>query len=91
LSFVKLRQGRPGVLPSPEEAAAYDWTPSELAFAEQRLGNAILGSPSEVRQQLDALLAQTQVDELMVVTSAHAIEDRLRSYELLMTEAAAGR
>lgn len=86
LSFVKLRQGRPGVLPSPEEAAAHPWTPSERAFAEQRLGNAVLGSPAEVQQQLKELLAQTEVDELMVVTSAHDLADRLRSYELLATE-----
>ncbi|MCW2672903.1 MAG: hypothetical protein JWP14_1492 [Frankiales bacterium] len=83
LAFVKLRQGRPGVMPSPEEAAAYDWTPADRLFAEQRLDNAVLGSPAEVEQQLKELLAQTQVDELMVVTQAHALEDRIRSYELL--------
>jgi luciferase family oxidoreductase group 1 len=83
LAFVKLRQGRPGVMPSPEEAAAHDWTPADRLFAEQRLDNAVLGSPTEVEQQLKELLAQTQVDELMVVTQAHALEDRIRSYELL--------
>jgi luciferase family oxidoreductase group 1 len=83
LAFVKLRQGRPGVMPSPEEAAAYDWTPADRLFAEQRLDNAVLGSPAEVEQQLKELLAQTQVDELMVVTQAHALQDRIRSYELL--------
>jgi luciferase family oxidoreductase group 1 len=95
LSFVRLRQGHPGVLPSPEEAEAHDWTPAERAFAEQRLDSAVLGSPEEVRGQLAQLLEQTQVQELMVVTSAHALEDRLRSYELLVNEvrpeAAAGR
>jgi luciferase family oxidoreductase group 1 len=91
LSFVKLRQGHPGVLPSMEEAAAYDWTPQERLFAEQRLDSAVLGSPTEVQQQLKELLARTEVDELMVVTSAHALEDRLRSYELLMTEVAVDR
>jgi luciferase family oxidoreductase group 1 len=88
LSFVKLRQGRPGVMPSPEETAAYDWSPQERLFAEQRLDNAVLGAPAEVEQQLKELLAATKVDELMVVTQAHALEDRLRSYELLATEVA---
>ncbi|MDX6219161.1 MAG: hypothetical protein QOJ48_842 [Frankiales bacterium] len=83
LAFVKLRQGRPDVMPSPEEAAAHDWTPADRLFAEQRLDKAVLGSPMEVEQQLKELLAQTQVDELMVVTQAHALEDRIRSYELL--------
>lgn len=83
LSFVKLRQGRPGVLPSPEESAAYAWTAQERAFAEQRLDNAVFGAPADVEQQLKELLAHTQVDELMVITQAYALEDRLRSYELL--------
>jgi luciferase family oxidoreductase group 1 len=91
LSFVRLRQGKPGVLPSPEEAEAHAWTPTERSFAEHRLDSAILGSPDQVRRQLGDLLEQTQVQELMVVTSAHALSDRLRSYELLMNEVAAGR
>lgn len=91
LSFVKLRQGRPGVLPSPAETAAYDWTAAERLFAEQRLDNAVLGSPAEVEQQLKELLAATEVDELMVVTQAYELSDRLRSYQLLKDEVAVGR
>ncbi|MCW2587012.1 MAG: alkanal monooxygenase [Frankiales bacterium] len=83
LSFVQLRQGRPGVLPSVEEAEAYPWTPQDRLYAEQRLDSQVLGSPVEARQQLDRLLADTQADELMVTTTAHALADRLRSYELL--------
>jgi alkanesulfonate monooxygenase SsuD/methylene tetrahydromethanopterin reductase-like flavin-dependent oxidoreductase (luciferase family) len=88
---VKLRQGRPGVMPSPSETAAYEWTAAERLFAEQRLDNAVLGSPAEVEQQLKELLTATEVDELMVVTQAYALEDRLRSYSLLKDEVAVGR
>jgi len=95
LSFVRLRQGKPGVLPSPDEAEAHDWTPTERSFAQARLDSAILGSPDQVRAKLGDLLEQTGVQELMVVTSAHALDDRLRSYELLVNEVrpevAAGR
>jgi luciferase family oxidoreductase group 1 len=83
LSFVRLRQGLPGVLPSVEEAEAYDWSAQERLFAEQRLDAQVLGSPAEASSQLARLLEDTQVDELMVTTVAHSMETRLRSYELL--------
>jgi luciferase family oxidoreductase group 1 len=83
LSFVTLRQGLPGVLPSVAEAEAYPWTDRERAFAEDRLAGQILGSPTEAAQQLTRLLADTQADELMVTTTAHGFADRLRSYDLL--------
>jgi luciferase family oxidoreductase group 1 len=85
LSFVQLRQGRPGELPSVAEAEAHPWTERERAFAEERLDSQVLGSPVEARQQLERLLADTQADELMVTTTAHAFADRVRSYELLAT------
>lgn len=83
LSFTRLRQGLPGVLPSLEEAEVYPWTARERSFAEHRLDSAILGSPVEAAAQLETLLAQTAADELMVTTTAHGFTDRLRSYELL--------
>jgi luciferase family oxidoreductase group 1 len=83
LSFVRLRQGQPGVLPTVEEAEAYDWTPQERLFAEQRLDAQVLGSPVEASAQLARLLEDTQADELMVTTVAHSLQTRLRSYELL--------
>jgi luciferase family oxidoreductase group 1 len=89
LSFVRLRQGLPGVLPSLEEAEQHPWTRQERAFAEHRLDGQVLGSPEDVRQQLDQLLTATGADELMVTTTAHAFADRLRSYELLAALAAA--
>jgi luciferase family oxidoreductase group 1 len=83
LSFVRLRQGQPGVLPTVEEAEAYDWTAQERLFAEQRLDAQVLGSPVEASAQLARLLEDTQADELMVTTVAHSLQTRLRSYELL--------
>jgi luciferase family oxidoreductase group 1 len=83
LSFVRLRQGLPGPIASVEEAEAYPWTPQERLFAEQRLDSQVLGTPEQARQQLDRLLSDTAADELMVATAAHAVSDRLRSYDLL--------
>jgi luciferase family oxidoreductase group 1 len=83
LSFLRLRQGRPGPLPSPEETAAYPYTPVDHRIIEQRLGGQVMGGPETVRSQMDALLEQTNADEVMVVTSVYDQADRLRSYDIL--------
>lgn len=83
LQFLRLRQGNPGLVPTPEEAAAYPYSPQEQAFVDDRLGGQVIGSPDTVRDGVRALVERTGVDELMVVTSAHAGADRLRSHELL--------
>jgi alkanesulfonate monooxygenase SsuD/methylene tetrahydromethanopterin reductase-like flavin-dependent oxidoreductase (luciferase family) len=44
---------------------------------------SVVGSPSTVRKGLEEFVAITKVDELMIVTSIHDLEARIRSYELL--------
>jgi len=83
LQFLRLRQGTPGLVPTPEEAAAYPYSVQEQAFVDDRLAGQVIGSPDTVREGVRALVERTGVDELMVVTGAHAGADRLRSYELL--------
>ena len=83
LSFVRLRAGRPGTFPTPEEAAAHPYTASERAIAEHRLANQVIGSPDVVRDGLEELVAATGADELMITTMVHDHDDRLRSYELI--------
>jgi luciferase family oxidoreductase group 1 len=83
LAFLRLRQGRPGRFPSPEEAAAYSFTPAEKEVVRAWRSSQVLGEPDAVRQQLDELVARTGADELMVTTLLHGPEDRLRSYQLV--------
>jgi luciferase family oxidoreductase group 1 len=82
LAFVHLRAGRPGPLPTPEEAAAYPYTPLDQEIVRSRLTGQLIGGPDTVRRQADELLATTQADELMVTTMVHDHADRVRSYEL---------
>ena len=60
-----------------------DWTPLEQAQVEQFLGAAVIGGPDTVRDGLEAFLAATEADELMLHTEVFALEDRLRSYEIV--------
>jgi luciferase family oxidoreductase group 1 len=81
--FLQLRQGRPGVVPTPETAAAYAYTSEERRFVDDRLAGQVIGSPETVRAGVTELVERTGVDELMVVTNTHDGADRLRSYRLL--------
>ena len=88
LSFIRLRAGRPGLFPTPEEAAAYVMSPMEQALVRQRTGSQVVGSPATVRDGLQRLIDRTGADELMVTTMVHSHAARIRSFELLaeMTE-----
>jgi luciferase family oxidoreductase group 1 len=83
LSFLRLRTGRPGLLPTVEEAEAYPYTALDRQVIRSRAASQIIGSPSTVDKQLGQLLEETAADELMVVTMVPEQADRIRSYELL--------
>jgi luciferase family oxidoreductase group 1 len=83
LGFLRLRQGRPQAMPTPEEAASADLTDTERDFVNQRLDGAVLGSPSEVAQQLLDMTERYRVNEMMLTTATHAHADRVRSFELI--------
>jgi luciferase family oxidoreductase group 1 len=82
LSFLRLRQGRPEALPSPEEAAAYAWAPGEREFAMERRAGQAIGGVDTVRAALRELLSATQADELMITTQVYEPGERIRSLEL---------
>jgi luciferase family oxidoreductase group 1 len=83
LSFLRLRAGRPIRLPTPEEAAAYEFSQAELDFLDQRKAGQALGSAQTVAGQLGELLGRTGADELMITNQIYELEDRLRSYQLI--------
>jgi luciferase family oxidoreductase group 1 len=83
LAFVRLRSGRPGRYPTPEEAAAYNFTPQEREIVKAWTGSHVVGSPETVRRRLAELVARTDADELMITTMTHGPAARLRSYQLV--------
>jgi luciferase family oxidoreductase group 1 len=83
LSMIRLRTGRPGLIPSAEEAEAYQFSPMEQEFADSWNANVIHGTPDEVRSGLDDLQKRTGADELMLTGNAPDADLRLRSYELI--------
>lgn len=83
LSILQLRTGRPGLLPSPEEAEAYPFTPGELALVQDAMSTHIIGDPDTVREDLLALQGRTGADEFMLSTRAHSYEARIQSLTLV--------
>jgi luciferase family oxidoreductase group 1 len=76
-------RGRYVPLPSPEEAAAYPFTPAEAARHASRPGRALFGTADRVAAELRHLASRLGVDELAIVTPAHDPQDRRRSFTLL--------
>ncbi|MFE7134081.1 LLM class flavin-dependent oxidoreductase [Streptomyces sp. NPDC057638] len=83
LSMLRLRTGRPGLIPTPEEAEAYPFSPVEREFTDDWLANVVHGTPDAVRDGLDALQKRTGADELMITANVHGTAARLRSFALI--------
>jgi luciferase family oxidoreductase group 1 len=83
LQFLRLRQGKPIKLPTPEEAAAYPFSEMERLIMADRVKGQFIGGPDTVRTGIDELLAATGANELMITTSMHDLADRVRSYEIV--------
>ncbi|MFC8344470.1 LLM class flavin-dependent oxidoreductase [Streptomyces sp. NPDC057280] len=83
LNMIRLRTGRPGLVPTPEEAEAYEFSAVERDFATSWNANVVHGTADEVRAGLDDLQKRTGADELMITSHAHSGALRLRSYELI--------
>lgn len=83
LNFARRRQGHYQPIPSPEEAAAYSYSPTDRALIAQNRARLVVGSKAKVLAHLEPLIEATKADELMVTTSIYDHAARKRSYELL--------
>jgi luciferase family oxidoreductase group 1 len=83
LNFARRRQGHYLPIPSPEEAAAYAYSPTDRALIAQNRARLVVGSKTRVLAHLEPLIEATKADELMVTTSIYDHEARKHSYELL--------
>jgi luciferase family oxidoreductase group 1 len=83
LFIVRLYTGRPGRYPSVEEADSYPYSERELAILRHAQRRTVAGAPEQVRERLEALAAQYEADELIIVSITHDPKARRRSYELI--------
>ena len=59
------------------------WSPAEKLQAMGMLARSVIGSPDTVRLGLDALVAETGANEVMVVSDVYDHSMRLRSFEMI--------
>jgi luciferase family oxidoreductase group 1 len=83
LNRLRRDRGQYSPLPSVEEALAYPYTDAERASVLRNRSRLFVGSPATVMQRLQPIIAESQTDELMVITAVYDHEARKKSYDLL--------
>ena len=81
-AFVNSRSGRPSRLQPPIEGYEQGLMPQGRAIIEQVLTCSAIGSPRAVREGLEAFIARTGADELMITSHIFSHAARLRSYAI---------
>jgi luciferase family oxidoreductase group 1 len=83
LNFVRRSRGEYLPLASPEEAAAYPYSPAERGLIARNRARLFVGAKATLREQLAPMIAATKADEVMVTTMIYDHAARRHSYELL--------
>ncbi len=86
LWFLRLLNGNPGPIPTPEEASNYPYSEGEKALIAKNRKKRAVGTPQQVKQKLLSLVEEFGVDELMLVSITHDPAARAHSYRLLAEE-----
>ena len=81
-SFVNLRTGHPACLPPPMRDYQARIGPQERAMLEHVLACSAIGAPATVAKGLQAFVARTGADELMINSPIFDPAARLHSYEI---------
>lgn len=82
LAFARLRTGIPGKLPRPTRDLDSDLDPQMQRMVNQALQITAVGNPAQVEEQLRALIAKYQPDEVILTGQIHDHKARLRSFEI---------
>lgn len=68
---------------TPEQAADYEFSQEELGFLARYEGTRAIGTPEQVRADIERIAELHGADEVMIVSNAYYKEDRIRSFELV--------
>lgn len=80
--FVGVVTGKRRLLQPPVDSMENVWTEQEAEAAGQMLGYSFIGSPESIKQDLQAFMEQSQVDEIMVASHIFDHQARIHSYEI---------
>lgn len=82
-AFLNVIRGTANPQQPPVESMDDLWSAAEQYAVQQMLRYTFIGSPTTVKQKIDAFLDETQVDELMFASHIYDHQARLKSYEIL--------
>jgi luciferase family oxidoreductase group 1 len=88
MSFAEIFRGTRGLGRPPIDDIETFWTPMEKVQAGRMLARSVIGSRETVRDGIAAFVAETKVDEIIIVSDVYDHAARLRSFEII---ASAGR
>src|SRR5699024_10192492 len=77
------KQSHQETVPSVQEAKQYQFSQLEKEQMKDLRKQMIIGSPEDVKRDIESLHEQYEADEWMVLSIIHDEEKRRRSYELL--------
>jgi alkanesulfonate monooxygenase SsuD/methylene tetrahydromethanopterin reductase-like flavin-dependent oxidoreductase (luciferase family) len=83
MSFTNIFRGARGLSQPPIDDIETYWSPPEKAQAMKMLARSVIGSPDTVQAGMAALIAETDADELMIVSDVYDHAARLRSFKLI--------
>jgi luciferase family oxidoreductase group 1 len=83
MSFTLLRRGELIPVPPPEKAIEFLRREGKPLNGARPGRRSIVGSPEQVRSEIEAVAAEYRADEVIVVTITHDHQARRRSYELI--------
>ena len=81
--LLNLAKGQTDEAPSFESVRHYKYSSDELRFVQYNRQRMIVGTPDMVKEKIQTLAKDFEVDEVVIATFADTAEDRLQSYELL--------
>jgi luciferase family oxidoreductase group 1 len=82
-AFANLRAGTPTQLQPPVPGYYENLYPPQRAMIDQVLSCSAIGGPETVRARMEAFIAETGADELMITAQMYDHQARLRSYEIV--------
>lgn len=82
--FLSIIRGHKHKMRPPVAMEELDWSMSEQMMVERTVSARIVGSEATVREQLQAFVEKTRVQEVMVSTPIYDVQKRLKSMEIAM-------
>lgn len=83
LAWLRFQRNQFLPLPSPETASAHPYSDDDIRALQQHRALTIVGTPEQVRAQIQTAVSDSGADEVMIVSNIHDPRARLRSYELI--------